>query len=153
MGTRPDVRVRSSERGDSLIEVIVAVAIVAVVAGAIGASTIAASHRFGPDPIQTALESTVAREMRVAVDVMKYQGASIAPASLSTAIPLPSASPLQARLTLSSATGHDGSVTLVLTATSETDGSESATLTETIAAPAPVPGARVPAAFVGSAPQ
>ncbi len=147
------MRVHSSERGDSLIEVIVAVAIVAVVAGTIGASAIAAAHRFGPDPIQTALESSVASEMRIAVDVMKYQGAGIAPASVSTAIPLPSASPLQARLTLSSTTAHDGSVTLVLTATSEADSTKSATLTETIAAPAPLPGARVPAASVGSAPQ
>jgi prepilin-type N-terminal cleavage/methylation domain-containing protein len=147
------VRAHSSERGDSLIEVIVAVAIVAVVTGAISASTIAAAHRFGPDAVQTALESSVAREMRVAVDVMKYQGASIAPASLSTAIPLPSSSPVPATLTLSSTTARDGSVTIVLTATSRTDSTKSATLTETIAAPAPLPGARVPAASDGSAPQ
>jgi prepilin-type N-terminal cleavage/methylation domain-containing protein len=145
--------VRTSERGDSLIEVVVAVAIVAVVAGALGASTIAAAHRFGPDPVQTALEGTVSREMRVAVDVMKYQGATLAPITIATAIPLPSASPLAAHLELSTTTTSSGAVTIVLTATSDSDVTKSATLGETIPAPAPVPGARVSAQQAGTAPQ
>ena len=47
-GTHRDVR--HVERGDSLVEVVVAVAIVAMAAGTLGAATIAAVHRFGPDP-------------------------------------------------------------------------------------------------------
>ena len=145
---------RSGERGDSLVEVVVAVAIVAIVAGTIGASLIAAAHRFGPDPVQGALEATVAREMRIAVDVMKYQGASLpGDAPVATAIPLPSGSPLPAHLTLKSTTQSDGSVTIVLSAASDHDASKSATLTQTIPAPAPVPGSRITSGIAGAAPQ
>jgi Tfp pilus assembly protein PilV len=145
--------VRSGECGESLIEVIVAVAIMAIGAAALGAATVAATHHFGPDPIQSALEASVTREMRIAVDVMKYQGASLPAASVSTALPLPSGSPLPVSYVLSSQTNADGSVTIVLSATDNNDGSKHATLSQTIAAPAPLPGARLPAATSGSAPQ
>jgi Tfp pilus assembly protein PilV len=145
--------VRSNECGESLLEVVIAVGIVAIVAGALGGSTIVAAHRFGPDAVQSALEAYVAREMRVAVDVMKYQGADLSPRTIATAIPMPSASPLAAHVALNSSTSADGSVTIVLTATSDADSSKSATLRETIAAPAPIPGARIPAQADGPAPQ
>ena len=144
---------RSLERGDSLVEVVIAVAIIAIAVGALGAALIAAEHRFGPDPIESALEATVAREMRVAVDVMKYQGATLPSTSVATTIPLPSGSPLSAHLSASSTTAADGSVTIVLQASDDNDASKSATLRQTIAAPAPLPGARVPALNGGSAPQ
>ena len=144
---------RSLERGDSLVEVVIAVAIIAVAAGALGTALIAAEHRFGPDPIESALEATVTREMRIAVDVMKYQGANLPSTSVATTIPLPSGSPLPAHLSATSATATDGSVTIVLQATDDNDASKSATLSQTIAAPAPLPGARVPATISGSAPQ
>jgi len=151
LGTHRDVRY--GERGESLIEVVVAVAIVAIVASALGAAAIAAFHRFGPDPIQTALEQSVAREMRVAVDVVKYQGASIPATSVATTIPLPSGSPLPVTYGVSSNAAADGSVTIVLTATDANDTTKTATLRETIVAPAPLPGARVPAGASGAAPQ
>ncbi|MGD0967552.1 MAG: hypothetical protein ABR949_04625 [Candidatus Aquilonibacter sp.] len=141
------------ERGDSLIEVVAAVAIIAIAIGALGAALIAAEHRFGTDPIESALESTVTREMRVAVDVMKYQGATLASTSLATTIPLPSGSPLPALLSVTTTTAADGSITIVLSATDDNDASKSATLSQTIAAPAPPPGARLPAVAGGSAPQ
>ncbi len=144
---------RNLERGDSLVEVVIAVAIIAVAASAFGAALIAAEHRFGPDPIESALEATVTREMRIAVDVIKYQGASLPSTSVATTIPLPSGSPLPAHLSATSATAADGSVTIVLRATDDNDASKSATLSQTIAAPAPLPGARVPATLGGSAPQ
>jgi prepilin-type N-terminal cleavage/methylation domain-containing protein len=145
--------VRSGERGDSLLEVVVAVAIFAIAAGALAAATIAAAHRFGPDPIASALEATVTREMRVAVDVMKYQGGSLTPTTIATTIPMPSGSPLPAQLSLAATTAPDGAVTIVLTATSTDDSSKSVTMSQTIAAPAPLPGARIPAAANGAAPQ
>jgi len=145
--------VRSGERGESLIEVVVAVAIVAIVTGALGAAAIAAFHRFGPDMIQSALEQSVTREMRIAVDVMKYQGASLPPASLATTVPLPSGSPLPVTYTVTSNATADGSVTIVLTAIDADDAGKSATLSQSIAAPAPLPGARIPAAASGAAPQ
>ncbi len=142
-----------SERGESLVEVVVAVALVAIATGALGAAAIAAVHRFGPDPIQSALEASVIREMRVAVDVMKYQGASIPTASIATTVPLPSGAPIPVSYALSSQRNVDSSVTIVLSVTDSADGTKSATLSQTIAAPAPLPSARVPAANNGSAPQ
>jgi hypothetical protein len=145
--------VNDLERGDSLVEVVIAVAIVAIAVGALGGTLIAAERRFGPDPIESALEATTTREMRIAVDVMKYQGASLPSTSLATTIPLPSGSPLPVVLSVTSATAADGSVTIVLSAIDSDDASKSATLSQTIAAPAPLPGARVPAVSGGSAPQ
>ena len=157
MGTPNDVHsskdVRSGERGESLVEVVVAVAIVAIATGALGAAAIAAVHRFGPDPVQSALEASVTREMRVAVDVMKYQGARLPTASVATTVPLPSGSPIPVSYVLSGQTNADSSVTIVLSVTDSDDSTKSATLSQTIAAPAPLPGARVPAASNGSAPQ
>jgi prepilin-type N-terminal cleavage/methylation domain-containing protein len=151
VGTHHEVN--SLERGDSLVEVVVAVAIIAIAAGALGGTLIAAEHRFGPDPIESALEETTTREMRIAVDVMKYQGASLPSTSLATTIPLPSGSPLSVVLSVTSATAADGSVTIVLSADDSNDANKSATLSQTIAAPAPLPGARLPAMSSGSAPQ
>jgi hypothetical protein len=145
--------VRNLERGDSLLEIVVAVAIIAIAVGALGAGLIAAEHRFGPDPIESALEATVTREMRVAVDVMKYQGASVPSTTVATTIPLPSGSPLPAHLSLTSTTTAGGSVTIVLSATDDNDATKIATLSQTIAAPAPPPDSLVPAASNGTAPQ
>ena len=144
---------RHIERGDSLLEVVVAVAIIAVAAGALGAATIAAVHHFGPDPLQSALEATVTREMRIAVDLVKYQGASLPAATVATTIPLPSGSPLPAHLSLATTNAANGSVTIVLSATDDNDATKAATLSQTLAAPAPLPGARLPAAINGAAPQ
>jgi hypothetical protein len=145
--------VNDLERGDSLVEAVVAVAIVAIAIGALGGALIAAEHRFGPDPIESALEATVTREMRIAVDVMKYQGASLPSTSLATTVPLPSGSPLPALFSVTTTTAADSSITIVLSAIDSDDASKSATLSQTIAAPAPLPGARVPAVSAGSAPQ
>jgi prepilin-type N-terminal cleavage/methylation domain-containing protein len=144
--------VRSGERGESLIEVVVAVAIVAIVAGTLGAATIAAVHRFGPDPIQSALEASVTREMRIAVDVMKYQGGTLPSGSLATTMPLPSGSPIPVSYTISTSSVN-GSVQIVLTATDSGDSTKTATFSQTIAAPAPPPGSRLSAPVQGNAPQ
>lgn len=143
----------SGERGESLVEVVVSCAIVAVITGAIGAALIAATHRFGPDPQQQALEAAVADEMRVAVDVAKYRGATLSPASIETTVPLPSSSPLPVHLSLTSSAAASGAVTITITATSANDATKSATLTQRIAAPAPLPGSSVTATSQGAAPQ
>lgn len=144
---------RSSERGESLIEVVVSCAIVAVITGAAGAALIAATHRFGPDPRQQALETVVANEMRVALDVAKYRGATLAPVSIATTVPLPSSSPLPVTLLLTPTNIAGGGVTIAITATSASDATTSATLVQTIAAPAPLPGSSVMAPSDGAAPQ
>lgn len=144
---------QSGERGESLIEVVVACAIVAVVAAAVGGGLIAATHRFGPDPVMQALEQTAASEMRTAVDLAKYQGTSLPSVSIATTAPLPSGSPLPIALSLTSQTAGDGSVTLTISATSANDAGKRATLSEQIAAPAPLPGSSIDAPLRGAAPQ
>src|SRR5271170_7819567 len=52
-----------SERGESMVEVVVAVAIFGVASAALLAGTIAAAHRFGPDPAAAALRRALQREM------------------------------------------------------------------------------------------
>ena len=121
-------------------------------AGVLGAATIAAVHRFGPDPIQSALEASVTREMRIAVDVMKYQGGTLPSGSLATTIPMPSGSPLPVSYAIST-TNASGAVTIVLSATDSSDSTKNVTLSQTILAPAPLPGARVSAPIQGNAPQ
>ena len=144
---------RAGERGDSLIEVVISCAIIAVVVGSIGAALIAAAHRFGPDPVTQTLEQTVANEMHVAVDLAKYQGSSVPSTTIATTAPLPSNSPLPITISLVSTTAASGSVTLTITAASVGDSSKSATLTQNIAAPAPVPGSTVTSPSSGAAPQ
>jgi hypothetical protein len=144
--------VRQSERGQSLLEVVICCAIVAVVAGAVGAALVSASHRFGPDPVAQTLQFTVANEMRVAVDLAKYRGAIIPATTVATTAPMPSTSPLPIHLALSASTSAAGAVTLTVTASSDNDSTKSATLSQTIAAPAPVPGSSITGA-AGPAPQ
>jgi hypothetical protein len=103
--------------------------------------------------VQSALEGVAAREMRVAVDILKYQGASVSSTTLATTVPLPSASPLAAHLTLATSLAGNGSVTISITASSDADATKQATLSQTILAPAPLPGSRIPAAVDAAAPQ
>jgi type II secretory pathway pseudopilin PulG len=145
--------VRPSERGETLIEVVVACAVIAVITGAIGAALIAATHRFGPDVQQQALEQTVANEMRVAIDVAKYQGSTLAAASIATTAPLPSSSPLPIALSLNSVSTGSGAVTITITASTTSTPTKSASLTQTIVAPAPLPGSSVTSGVSGNAPQ
>ncbi len=73
---------------------------------------LAAAHRFGPDPVTTALEATVADEMRIAADVAKYQGASLSPSTIATTASASERSPFPIHLSLSTTTAADASVTL-----------------------------------------
>lgn len=141
-----------SERGQSLLEVVIASAIVAVVTGACCAALLVATHRFGPDPVMQSLQSTVSNEMRVAVDLAKYQGTSIAATTIATTAPMPSSSPLAVHLSVRSIAASSGATSLSITATSDAEPSKSVTLEQTLAAPAPLPGSSI-AGAAGAAPQ
>jgi hypothetical protein len=141
------------QRGESLIDTVVSCALIAAISAAVGASLIAATHRFGPDPVQQLLEQTAANEMRVAVDIAKYRGSLLLPASIATSVPLPSSSPLPILLSLAPATISGGGVSITIVATSASDRSKSATLTQTVLAPAPLPGSSVTSNVSGAAPQ
>jgi Tfp pilus assembly protein PilV len=145
--------VSTGERGESLIEVVVAAAIVAISLGALLGASLAAAHRFGPDPVQTALQRGLQQEMRIAADLLKYQGGTIAPAAVATAIPMPSGSPLPVHLSIATVPLAGGGTAVTLDATSDADPNESFRLQSTIAAPAPLPGSSVTSpGAAGSAP-
>jgi hypothetical protein len=141
-----------SECGQSLVEVLVSAAIASVALAAFLGGTLAATHRFGPDPVHVALERTVHREMRIAVDLLKYQGGTLVPAAIATTVPMPGGSPIPVRLSLAGAARAGGGVDVTLTATSDTDAQESVKLHGAIPGPVPLPGSSVPAPAAAAAP-
>ena len=143
---------KRSERGSSLIEVVVAVAIIVIATTAILSATMGAAHRFGPDPIREALQHHVQREMRIAIDLLKYQGASLASATAATSIPLPGASPLPAHVSLTVSALPQGGTAIALTAQSDADSSKTVTMQTIIAHPAPLPSSTVQSNLTVAAP-
>jgi hypothetical protein len=141
------------QRGQTLIEAVVAVAIVTVVLGAALSAALAANAHFGPDPARAALGATLDREMRTARDLIKYQGATLQPASVQTTLPLPAGSPLPATLQLQTSPLPDGGTQLTLSGTATWQGaSESASLATTLPAPAPIPGSSLTLTGLAPAP-
>jgi hypothetical protein len=140
------------ERGETLIEVVVTTGVVAVTLVALISATLAATHRFGPDPIQTALQMTLQNEMRVAADVLKYQGGSVSAQSVATAIPMPSGSPLPAHISIGVSPLPGGGIALTLHAASDADSNEATTLNATLPAPVPLPGSTITAPSTAPAP-
>lgn len=139
------------QRGQTLIETIVTTSIVAVFLSAMLSATIAAIAHFGPSPAHAALSAALAREMAVARNLEKYQGATLAPASIATTIPLPDGSPLPATMTLQATSLANAGLQLTITASALWNGSrESATLSSTLVPAAPIPGSLV--ALPGLAP-
>jgi hypothetical protein len=134
-----------------MIEVVVSVAIAATIVAALTSAVVAAAHRFTPQPVQAALDAAVVREMRVAVDLFKYSGTALAPAVVSTSVPVPGASPVAATMSVT-ATSGGGPVSVTISATSQTSPPVTSSLQTTIAEPAPLPSTLVPAGS-GPAPQ
>lgn len=134
---------RNREHGESLVEVCVAVAIVAVTFAAMFGAILAAAHRFGPDSQAIALQHAVENEMRAAVDIAKYQGATLTPNVVATTVPLPSGTPLPAHLALAESALPSGGVFITLTASSDADANERASISATVAVPAPLPSSLV----------
>ncbi|HEY9085460.1 MAG TPA: hypothetical protein VIN40_05940 [Candidatus Tyrphobacter sp.] len=139
------------ERGQALIESIVAAAVALVIVGAVLGGAIVASAHFGPDPAQSALSAAVGREMAVARNLVKYQGATLRAASLQTTVPLPDGSPLPATLQLQTAPLPNGGVQLTISASAIwRNATRTFSLTGSVLAPAPLPGSSL--ALPGLAP-
>jgi hypothetical protein len=86
-------------------------------AGAMLAATIVATHAAGGSPMRDALQSAVQQEMNVAVDVLKYQGATLTPVAIATSIPMPAGTPLAVTMSLSAVSSPNGSVRVTIDAT------------------------------------
>ncbi len=142
---------RRNERGAGLVEAVVAAAVASIAIAAILSALVTATHRFGAKPIDEALRACVQRELRVAVDVLKYEGGAIAPATVATSAPLPGGSPLPIHLSISTSAVAAGGYTVTVTASA--DGTnESATMTTGVPQPIPLPSARIVSPSNGAAP-
>ncbi|MEO6836387.1 MAG: hypothetical protein ABI231_10845 [Candidatus Tumulicola sp.] len=128
------------QRGSSLIETAIAIAIASLVAGAALGAAIAATHAAGSDPTRDALQSAAQREMLVALDVLKYQGASIVPVTVATTLPMPAGSPLPAELSIATSALPHGAIRVAITAVNLARAGGRATLTATLSDRAPLPG-------------
>jgi type II secretory pathway pseudopilin PulG len=135
------------QRANTLIEVAVATAIIAIAAGAaLSAFLSTGRHRFERDRREV-LEACVRRELSTAVDIVKYNGGSIVPASVATTLPMPGGSPLPATVTLSIRRAG-GAMQIDVSAqasgaTSDGDAAQRAELRATVASQAPMPGSEL----------
>ncbi len=144
---------KHAERGESIVEVVVAVAIVAIATMAVLGATLSATHRFGADPVKAALQSAASRETRLAVDLLKYQGSNIAPASVATTVPLPGSSPLPVTMSITTAPTASGAVSVTVTVSTNGEPQQTASVHTTIAQPAPLPSSELRSIDAGTAPQ
>lgn len=123
----------------------------AILAAVLG-GVIAAVHHFGPDPIREALSQRAHSELRVAIDVMKYQGSTLAPNTIATSVPLPGGSPLPAHETLATSVNADGSINISVSASADERNGDTASASATLARPVPLPSTLVPGTANGNSP-
>lgn len=142
---------RQAERGEGLIEAIVAVAILATLASAVVGAIVVSTRWVASATIQRALQQVTEREVRVAVDILKYRGGSIAPLTIATTAPLPGGSPLSVHLSIAALANGDGSTTVTVSA-SQDAGSARASSSLRVPQPVPLPSSDVEATGTGSAP-
>lgn len=140
----------ANQRGSSLVEATVTVAVVAILAGATLGAIIAVTRATGGNAVHDALQTAAQREASVAADVLKYQDASIAPASVATTLPMPTGSPLAAQLAISTSV-KGGTLDVTVQATASKSG-EQAIVETRLRAQAPIPGAQVQVSGLAPAP-
>jgi hypothetical protein len=93
-------------------------------------------HGAAGSPVRDALDSALAREMPLARDILKYQGSNVPPAVIATTLPMPSGSPLAARLSIQ--TSRRGDAVRVVVQASAVGVRRS--MAATLGAQAPLPG-------------
>ena len=141
-----------TEGGEGLVEVVITVAIFAVVATAVIGGVISATRQFGPDPIRDALSRQAHSELRIAINAMKYQGATLSPLTVPTTVPLPGGNPIATHEMLATTTNADGSINISVSASADGRDNENVTARATVAKPAPAPSANIPAQNTGNNP-
>lgn len=142
---------RPAERGEGLIDAIIAVAILATLVSAVLGAIVASTQWVASSTIQRALQHVTECEARVAVDILKYRGGSIAPLTIATTAPLPGGSPLPVHLSIAAVANGDGSTTVTVSAQQDA-GSVRASSSVRVPQPVPVPSSDLNATGNGSAP-
>ncbi|HZY99636.1 MAG TPA: hypothetical protein VFE36_08690 [Candidatus Baltobacteraceae bacterium] len=124
----------------TLFETTIAIGILATVAGTtLGVSAMAA-HTAADAAARSVMQDAAEREMRVALDVLKYQGGSLAPVTIATSLPLASASPLPVRVSVSSLVTAGGATSVTIGVVATNDSTQSVTLSAALDRRAPLPG-------------
>jgi len=136
----------------TLFETTIAIGILATVAGATLEVSAMATHAAANAAMRGVLQDAAEREMRVALDVLKYQGGALVPVTIATSLPLGSASPLPVRLSLTSSVGASGATTVRVGVVAVDDPAQQMTLTGTLDRRAPLPGAMLRAPGLVAAP-
>ncbi len=129
----------ASQRGSTFAETIVSAGIIALVLGVALTVAVAAAHRLTPNARADALERLTHRELAVARDLLKYDGAILVPATIATTVPLAGGTPLPVTLVLRVGSAP-GATTITIEAN---DGAEGASESATITAHAPLPGSTI----------
>lgn len=140
-----------AQRGGSLVETAVAIAIVALVAGSATGVVAIVVHDTAGSATREALQSELRREMSLAVDALKYRGTTLLPATAATTLPMPAGSPLAAQVRLRTAPLSGGGLRISIEATAVAS-RERRSLSATLDAQAPQPGAVVEAPGLAPAP-
>lgn len=136
----------------TLFETTIAIGILATVAGTtLGVSAMAA-HAAANAAMRSVMQDAAEREMRVALDVLKYQGGALAPVAIATTLPLAGASPLPVRLSLSASTAPSGATSVTIAVAARDDSTQRVTLGATLDRRAPLPGAVLHAPGLAPAP-
>jgi type II secretory pathway pseudopilin PulG len=136
----------------TLFETTIAIGILATVAGATLGVSAMASHAAANAAMRGVMQDAAEGEMRVALDVLKYQGGALAPASIATTLPLASASPLPVRISVSSSVAPDGATSITVGVVAIGDPTQQIALTGTLDRRAPLPGSILHAPGLAAAP-
>jgi hypothetical protein len=124
----------------TLFETTIAIGILATLAGTtLGVSAMAA-HAAANAAMRSVMQDAAEREMRVALDVLKYQGGALAPVAIATTLPLSGASPLPVQLSLSASTAPSGATSVTIAVVATDDSAQRVTIGGTLDRRAPVPG-------------
>jgi hypothetical protein len=111
-----------------------------------------AAHAAANTAVRSVMQDAAEREMRVALDVLKYEGGSPAPATIATSLPLASASPLPVQLSISSTGTNGGGTSVTIDFVATNDSTQRVTVTGTLDRRAPLPGTTLRAPGLAPAP-
>lgn len=140
---------RRSQRGATLVESTVALAIVSLTVAGLSSALLPATHRLTGDARTLALQRACDRALREARDILKYDGSSLVSNEAAISVPVPGGSPLPATVQLT-VTPQAGGTAIVVTA--RTAGGSGASASTIVAARAPQPGSTFAPAQTAAAP-
>ena len=124
----------------TLFETTIAIGILATIAGATLGVSAMATHAAANAAMRSVMQDAAEREMRVALDVLKYQGGTPAPVTIATTLPLPNASPLSVQVSLSSSVSAGGATSVTIGVVSTDDSTQRVAIAGILDRRAPLPG-------------